>query len=226
MKTALLCGGPWQTPVWLMLYSLHLSHFIRPESEASLMARWTWGLHSWWAAHIKWQPSYLWTDGASRLNSDVCFSATADTEMIPGSERIRGIHLASVWHVFVSKHHSIFSIFRANLCPGLLKDCWSYSQFQLVSQSWPKLYVTVIGFIHRLGLTWNLRLLSTDENKHRCWNVIHLIYCSWFNLIKCPGWLSGSQVKGIIHWRSSLLWVSGVICNGLRVAQYDTKGLL
>lgn len=56
-----------------MLYSLHPSHFIRPESKASLMARWTWGLHSWWAAHIKWQPWYLWTDGAARLNSDVCF---------------------------------------------------------------------------------------------------------------------------------------------------------
>lgn len=44
------------------------------------MARWTWGLPFWWAAHIKWQPWYLWTDGAARLNSDICFCAIADTE--------------------------------------------------------------------------------------------------------------------------------------------------
>lgn len=78
-----------------MFYSLHLSHFIIPESKASLMARWTWGLHSWWAAHITWQAWYLWTDGAARLNSDVCFSAIADAEMILGSETTRGVHLST-----------------------------------------------------------------------------------------------------------------------------------
>lgn len=93
-----------------MLYSTHPSQFIRPGSEASLIARWTWGLHSWWSSHIIWQPWYLWTDGAARLNSDVCFCAIAGTEMILGRESIRDIHLATIWCFFVTKQHYIFSI--------------------------------------------------------------------------------------------------------------------
>lgn len=75
-----LCGGPWQTlHSWCFIALIHHS-LLESKSKASLMARWTWGPHSWWAACIEWQPWYLWTDGAARLNSDVCFYAIADTE--------------------------------------------------------------------------------------------------------------------------------------------------
>lgn len=83
-----------------------------------------------------------------------------------------------------------------------------YPHFQPVFEFWLEVYVTVIGVIHRLGLTWNVLLLSADEDKHQCPCAVHLIYCFWFNLIKCALWLSGSRVKGITHWRSCLLWVS------------------
>lgn len=101
--------------------------------------------------------------------------------------------------------------------------CWSYSYFLSIFQAWPELYVIVIGLICWLGLTWDLLLLSTDEDKHQCWCVIHLIYCSWFNLIKCAVWLSRSQVKGIIHRGAACYEIQyRVICNRLWlwVAQY------
>lgn len=58
------------------------------------------------------------------------------------------------------------------------------------------------------GLSRDEQLTSTD--------VIHLIYCSQFNLIKPAKWLSGSQVRGWIH-RGAASYESQyrVICNRL-----------
>lgn len=122
-----------------MLYSLHLSHFIIPESKASLMARWTWGLHSWWAAHITWQAWYLWTDGAARLNSDVCFSAIADAEMILGSESTRGVHLSTVWCFFVTKQIYEFNI-----------------SIKLVSWVSSRMLILLTFYVHFWVLTWTV----------------------------------------------------------------------
>lgn len=114
------------------------------------------------------------------------------------------------------------SAYRANLCAELPVGCWSYSHFLSIFGDRLELYVIVIGLIHRPGLTWDLLLLSTDEDKHQWWCVVHLIYCSWFNLIKCAVWLSGFQVKGIIH-RGAVCYESQhhVICNRLwlRIAE-------
>lgn len=204
-----------------MLYGFYPSHFIRPQSKASLVARWTWVLHSWWAAHIKWQPWYLGTDGAARLNSDVCFSATVDTVMILGG-RAPEIFILQLFGNSLSQSSIKSSAYRANLCAELPVGCWSYSHFLSIFGDRLELYVIVIGLIHRPGLTWDLLLLSTDEDKHQWWCVVHLIYCSWFNLIKCAVWLSGFQVKGIIH-RGAVCYESQhhVICNRLwlRIAE-------
>lgn len=57
--------------------------------------------------------------------------------------------------------------------------------------------------------------LSRDEQPTST-DVVHLIYCSRFNLIKPAVWLSGSQVRGWIH-RGAASYESQyrVICNRL-----------
>lgn len=206
-----------------MLYSLHSSNFIRPESKASLTARWTWGLHSWWAAHIKWQPLYLWTDGAARLNSDVCFSAVADAEMILGrGERYLSCHCLvrlshkaplNLQHIrqigVLGCEQAVDHIHISNYFSSPDRNCMPL--WLVLSIAWPG----TSGFCQRM------------KNKHRCADVSYvLFYCTWFNLIKCAVWLSRSQVKGNNSSEEQpVMSRYCVICNRLRVAQFDSKGL-
>ncbi len=141
---------------------------------------------------IKWQPWYLWTDGAARLNSDVCFYAIAGARWSL-ARRAPEVSIQPQFGASLSKSSIKSSAYRTNRCPELPAGCWSYSRFLSISKARPELYVIVIRLTCCLGLTWDLLLLSADEDKHQCWCVIHLIYCSWFNLIKCAVWLNRSK---------------------------------
>lgn len=170
-----------------------------PESQVSVVARWTWAVLSWWAAHIKWQSWYL--NGGVQLDWILMsvFSAKAHAAIILG-KRAADTSIPPPLGDSSSQSSIKSSTFKVNLYPGLPVGCWSSQQSIIFFfKTWPELYVIVIGLIHRLGLTAGLLLLSSDENRHHGWCVIHLIHCSWFNLIKCTVWLSGSQDERIIH---------------------------
>lgn len=159
-----------------MVYCLHLSHFIIPESKASLMARWTWGLHSWWAAHIKWQLWCVWTDGAARLNSDVCFPATADVEMILGRPRSKSIFLSTVWCFFITKHHFIFS---ANRCPQFSASLLIIIKCHFMR---PQLSLWLVSCTTS---AWPATCCFTQQVRTG-WCVIRLIYCPGLTSLSVP----------------------------------------
>lgn len=190
------------------------------------MARWTWVLHSWWAAHIKWQP---WQEQMVQLGWILMsVSPPQQTQWWSLAGARQRYSSRNYLVIFLSQRSIKSSAYRVNLCAELPVGCWSYSHFLSIFEDRLELHVIVIGPIHRLGLTWDLLLLSTDEDEPGWWCVIHLIYCSWFNLIKCAVWLSGSPVKGIIHG-GAVCYESQyyVICNRLwlRIAENAFSGI-
>lgn len=209
-------------PAWSPLYGPHPSHFIRHQLKltASLMARWTWGLRLWRAARIKWQAWYLWTDGAARLNSHICSCAVAAVELSVGCGA-RGVRNHPLFGASVSQSAAKSLAFFGKWLPGCHQAPGRLTHLLLIPDGRQR-SLDCCWFLP----TWNpVDVPSVEERRRwrRLRRVVHLVYCSWFNLIKCVVWLSRSRVKGITHRGAACyeIWC-GVICNRLWlwVAQY------
>lgn len=104
-------------------------------------------------------------------------------------------------------------------CPYRTTALVSVNRWRSEIESWGS--VSAPEQVHNHLWSWRIRLAtpatcpSRDERPTRT-GVVHLIYCSWFNLIKPSVWLSRSQVRGIIH-RGAACYESQyhVICNRL-----------